>query len=148
MRAPLYTVFVRPLLQFFGFVFIVFFIVGELQGWYVGIPPETPMFLYKADHIVSSSRTTKLENSFLLDFNGDVKRGNVLVEVFFEVPASFQGQRKAGKSFRVFHKNFIEGDQIKLKKSIRKGVGRYTVRISYNDTTGIYKLRMPNSNDL
>lgn len=122
--------------------------MGELQGWYVGIPPEMPMFLYKADHVVSSSRTTKLENSFLLDFRGNVKRGNVLVEVFFEVPASFQGQTKAGKRYRVYHKDFIEGDEININKNIRKGVGRYTVKISYKDTTGIYKLRMPNSNDL
>jgi len=138
----------RSLLQFFGFLFIVFFMVGELQGWYVGFPPETPMLLYKADHIVSSSRTAKFENSFPLVLNGKVKRGEILVEVMFNIPASFQGQKNATSPVRIYHKTFYEGDDININKLLRKGSGRYTVRISYSDSTGIFKLKMPNSNDL
>ena len=137
----------RPLLQFFGFVFIVFFIVGELQGWYLGFPPETPMLLYKADQIVSSSRTAKFENSFPLDFKGKVKRGEILVEVLFNIPASFQGQKNATAPVRIYHKTFYEGDDINIDKLLRKGKGRYTVRISYSDSTGIFKLKMPNLDD-
>jgi hypothetical protein len=130
----------RPLLQFLGFCFIVFFAVGELQGWYVGFPPSSPMLLYKMDREVSIRRDVRLEDDFSFDLSGQVRDGSVQVEAYFEIPASFQQGTKGKAPKKVFDEVFSTGERIDISKLIKSGQGRYTVRIIYQDTTGVFRL--------
>lgn len=138
----------RPLLQFAGFCFIVFFIVGEFQGWYVGVPPNTPMYLYKADKTVNVVRDTHFMDSLDLNLRGKVNNGNVKVEVFFEIPSSFQAGT-AGKSPKlVFSEEFFAGQSINVFDTLKKGKGRYTIRFSYDEATGSFRLKLPPNSEL
>ncbi len=130
----------RPLLQFLGFCFIVFFIVGEWQGWYVGVPPSSPMFLYKMDKEVSIRRDVALEEDFSFDLSGRVRDGSIQVEAFFEIPASFQQGTKGKTAKKVFDEVFSTGESIDLGKTLKAGQGRYTIRIIYQDVTGMFRL--------
>jgi hypothetical protein len=130
----------RPLLQFLGFCFIVFFAVGEFQGWYVGFPPSSPMLLYKMDREVNIRRDVTLENDFSFDLRGRVRDGSVQVEAFYEIPPSFQQGGKGKLPKKVFDEVFSRGEQIDISKLIKSGQGRYTVRIVYHDTTGVFRL--------
>jgi hypothetical protein len=130
----------RPLLQFFGFCFIVFFAVGELQGWYVGFPPSSPMFLYKMDKEVNIRRDVRLEDDFDFDLSGKIRDGVVEVEAYFEIPPSFQQGTAGRKAKKVFDEIYSTGDDIDLSKILKSGQGRYTIRIIYQDVTGIFKL--------
>jgi hypothetical protein len=130
----------RPLLQFLGFCFIVFFIVGEWQGWYVGYPPSSPMLLYKMDREVSIRRDVKLEDDFSFDLRGRVRDGSVLVEAYFEVPSSFQQGTKGKSAKKVYDAAFSRGEVIDLSKILKSGQGRYTIRIMYQDATGVFRL--------
>lgn len=138
----------RPLLQFFGFCFIVFFAVGELQGWYVGVAPQTPMFLYKQDQTVNVKHDVELDKGLTFDLEGQVRHGKVRVEAYFEVPPSFQ-QGTQGKAARlVFEEEFSTGQHISLEETLNNGRGRYTVRIIYRDAIGIFKLGLPEGGTL
>ncbi len=130
----------RPLLQFLGFCFIVFFIVGEWQGWYVGVPPSSPMFLYKMDKEVNIRRDVRLEEDFNFNLSGRVRDGSVQVEAFFEVPVSFQQGTQGKKAKKVLDEVFSTGESIDLSKILKAGQGRYTIRIIYQDTTGVFRL--------
>lgn len=138
----------RPLLQFAGFCFIVFFLVGELQGWYVGMPPNTAMYLYKMDKVVSVVRDVKFTNELELGVDGKVNRGNVLVEVFFEIPPSFQSGTGGTKPKLIYSEEFYEGQRLNISEYLKKGKGRYTVRFTYVDATGSFQLKLPGKNEL
>jgi len=138
----------RPLLQFAGFCFIVFFIVGEFQGWYVGVPPTTPMYLYKSDKTVNITRDVRLLDSLDLNLRGKVGDGNVKVEVFFEIPSSFQAGT-AGKAAKlVFSEEFFPGQTVNVFDTVKRGKGRYTIRLSYEQMTGQLRLKLPPNSDL
>jgi hypothetical protein len=130
----------RPLLQFFGFCFIVFFVVGELQGWYVGFPPSSPMLLYKMNKEVTIKRDVKIEDKFDFNLSGKVRDGIVEVEAYFEVPPSFQQGTSGKQAKKVFNVIYSSGESIDLSKILKSGQGRYTIRILYQDVTGIFKL--------
>jgi hypothetical protein len=138
----------RPLLQFAGFCFIVFFAVGELQGWYVGMPPNTPMYLYKMDKTVNIVRDVKYADELDVSMNGKVNRGSVLVEVFFEIPPSFQNGSTGTKPKLLYSEEFYVGQRLNVAEYIKKGKGRYTVRLTYNDVTGTFKLKLPRESEL
>ncbi len=136
----------RPLLQFAGFCFIVFFIVGELQGWYVGLPPQSPMYLYKQDRVVNVQRDLLFADSFDVSLSGKVREGTVLVEVFHEIPPSFQAGTAGQLPKLVYSEEYYTGQNINLFDSYRSGKGRYTVRMTYEDAIGIFRLKVPNEN--
>ena len=138
----------RPLLQFFGFCFIVFFVVGEFQGWYVGYAPQTPMFLYKQDKTVNVKHDVELDSSLAFNLDGKVRDGSVRIEAYFEVPASFQ-QGSQGKAPRlVFEEEFTAGQFIDLDETLKNGRGRYTLRIVYRDAVGLFNLKIPEGGTL
>ena len=130
----------RPLLQFLGFCFIVFFTVGELQGWYIGVPPSSPMLLYKMDREVNIRRDVRLEDDFSFDLRGQVRDGSVEVEAFYEIPSSFQQGTQGKSAKKVFDEVYSTGETIDISKILKAGQGRYTVRIVYQDTTGVFRL--------
>lgn len=130
----------RALLQFLGFCFIVFFVVGEFQGWYVGMATQTPMLVYKMDKAVEVTRDVLYEDQFDFDLRGKVNDGTVRVEAFFEIPPSFQAGTAGKAPKKVFDEEFSTGQEIQLDKILKSGKGRYTVRILYEDVTGIFRM--------
>jgi hypothetical protein len=130
----------RALLQFLGFCFIVFFVVGEFQGWYVGMATQTPMLVYKVDKAVEVTRDVLYEDQFDFDLRGKVNDGIVRVEAFFEIPPSFQAGTAGKAPKKVFDKEFDTGQDIQLNEIIKSGKGRYTVRILYEGATGIFRM--------
>lgn len=118
----------------------MFFIVGEWQGWYVGFPPSSPMFLYKMNREVNIRRDVRLEDTFSFDLSGRVRDGMVQVEAYHEIPPSFQQGTQGQKAKKVFEQVFSPGEQIDLSKVIKSGQGRYTLRIIYQNTTGVFRL--------
>ena len=138
----------RPLLQFVGFCFIVFFIVGEFQGWYLGLPPQTPMYLYKMDKTVNITRDTHFNDALDLNMRGRVRRGNVTVEVYFEVPPSFQANSAGIAPKLIFSEAFYVGQTVSIFDTLDEGKGRYTLRIHYQDATGSFTLKLPSENQL
>ncbi|MCA9839533.1 MAG: hypothetical protein KC422_21670 [Trueperaceae bacterium] len=138
----------RPLLQFAGFCFIVFFIVGELQGWYVGMPPSSPMYLYKMDKTVNVVRDVKYVDELEFGMHGKASRGTVIVEVFFEIPPSFQSGTTGTTPKRIFSQEFFAGERIDISEFLKKGKGRYTVRLTYTDVTGTFRMELPKERDL
>jgi hypothetical protein len=135
-----YTGFMRALLQFLGFCFIVFFIVGEFRGVYAGIPLQSPMLLYKMDRAVEITRDVLYEDQFDFNLRGKVSDGVVRVEAFFEIPPSFQAGTAGRAPKKVFDQAFGTGENIQLNKILKSGKGRYTVRILYEKTTGIFRM--------
>ncbi len=135
-----YTGLMRALLQFLGFCFIVFFVVGEFQGWYVGLATQTPMLVYKVDKAVEVSRDVHFEDQFDFDLRGKVSDGVVRVEAFFEIPPSFQAGTAGKAPKKVFDETFATGQDIQIDKILKSGKGRYTVRILYEDATGIFRM--------
>jgi hypothetical protein len=130
----------RALLQFLGFCFIVFFIVGEFQGWYVGLPLQTPMLVYKVDKAVEVTRDVLYEDQLDFDLRGKVNDGVVRVEAFFEIPPSFQAGTAGKAPKKIFDEEFGTGQDIQLGKILKAGKGRYTVRILYDKATGIFRM--------
>lgn len=130
----------RALLQFLGFCFIVFFIVGEFRGIYAGMPLQTPMLLYKGEQAVEVSRDVLYEDTFNFDLRGKVNNGVVRVEAFFEIPPSFQAGTAGKAPKKVFEQEFGTGENIQLSEILKSGKGRYTVRILYDNTTGIFRM--------
>ncbi|MGL4608470.1 MAG: hypothetical protein ACRCYY_02125 [Trueperaceae bacterium] len=129
----------RPFLQFLGFCFIVFFIVGEFQGWYAGVATRTPMFLYKMTRDVEVTREVS-EDELNLRFSGKVRDGTVGLEVYFEIPPSFQGGTIGKPPKKIFEEAFLTGQTIDLQETLKSGKGRYIVRIIYNQATGTFRL--------
>ncbi len=130
----------RALLQFLGFCFIVFFIVGELRGIYAGMATQTPMLLYKGTQAVEVSRDVLYEDDFDFDIKGKVNDGTVRVEAFFEIPPSFQAGTAGRAPKKVFEQEFGTGENIQLNEILKSGKGRYTVRILYDKATGIFRM--------
>lgn len=139
----------RGLLQFLVFLAIVFFVVGEFfGGWYLGVPPQTPMFLYKKDHTVTRSRRTTTAESFTFSLNGKVRRGTVTVEGYFQKPSSFQSGTEAGPRRKVFEEVYLVGQTINLIETMEEGQGVYEVRMIYDDATGLFTLELPEAGTL
>jgi hypothetical protein len=135
-----YTGLMRALLQFLGFCFIVFFIVGEFRGWYVGMATQTPMLLYKGSQAVEVTRDVLYEDQFDFDLRGKINNGNVHVEAFFEIPPSFQAGTTGKAPKKVFDETYSIGQDIQLNEILKSGKGRYTVRIIYENVTGIFRM--------
>lgn len=133
----------RPLLQFLGFCIIVFFVVGEFQGWYVGFAPNTPMFVYKMDRVVTVRRDVNYDSEMPFKLDGRVRNGEVRVQAFFEVPPSFQRGTSGSQPRQIFDQEFSAGQTIRLNESLRGGQGRYTIRMTYTEATGLFRLDVP-----
>ena len=138
----------RDFLVFLVFCAVIFFGVGEWRGWYVGIPPQTPIFAYKTTTDASYVRRVSSADGFPLILNGEVKRGTLTVEGTYEKPSSFQ-TGKAGRPERVmFRQTYYEGEEVDLSQMLKRGQGIYRVKLTLEDASGTFRLDLPTGDQL
>src|SRR5690606_12901738 len=138
----------RDLLGFLLVLAAVFFIVGETRGWYLGIPTQTPILLYKKDHTAETSRRTVMRDDMPVSFSGQVRRGSVTLTVRYEQPASFQTGRAGRSAVTLFERSYRQGENIAFSEVFDAGGGVYTVQVNYQDATGLFRLNMPGGSEL
>ena len=138
----------RDLLGFLLVLAVVFFVVGELRGWYIGVPTQTPIVLYKKDFSAETTRRTVMRDDMPIRFSGLVRRGSVTVNVLYERPDSFQTGREGRAQVSLFERSYRQGENIVFDELFEAGGGVYTVRVTYADTTGVFRLTMPGGSEL
>lgn len=137
--------------QFLGFlvvVAIVLFAIGEWRGLYLGILGQTPVLAYKSDAQVESTRRTINRDSLPVSLTGEVRAGSLDVFVVFERPQSFQTGAAALPAQTVFERTYRAGERVALNELIQEGSGVYTVRLEFEQGTGLFRLRLPASSEL
>ncbi|UCH26742.1 MAG: hypothetical protein JSV66_03590 [Trueperaceae bacterium] len=127
---------------------VVFFGVGEWRGWYLGVPAQTPMFIYKKDHVALATRRTINTEHLPFEVSGKVQRGNVKLEVLYELTASFQNRTKGAPERSLFEQVYTKGQTIAINERFEAGKGIYRVRLTFSDATGLFSLKLPTSSQL
>jgi hypothetical protein len=122
---------------------VIFFGVGEWRGWYLGVPSQTPVFVYKKDHVANASRRTINLDHLPLDVSGKVQQGKVTVSVYFERPFSYQTGQQPQAETKVFEQSFGQGQRVMLRQDIARGEGIYRIELAFEDATGLFKVRLP-----
>ncbi len=138
----------RDLIGFLLILVIVFFVVGELRGWYLGVPTQTPIFVYKKDFAATTQRRTILRTDMPLRFTGTVNRGTVAISVTYERPESFQTGQQAAATRVIFERTFTTGQRAFVDEIFTNGGGIYRVTVTYQDATGLFRLELPGGQDL
>jgi hypothetical protein len=138
----------RDFLIFVAILAAVFFGIGEWQGWYLGIPGQTPVFVYKKDAAGELTRRTINRNDFPFEVSGTVRRGKVTVEGYYQQGASFQANTPAGPEQRVFKREYGVGQRIDLQDTMRQGTGYYRIRLVFEDATGLFRVKVPRGSEL
>ncbi len=138
----------RGLLTFLVILAVIFFAVGETRGWYLGFPTQTPILVYKMDHVAQTTRRTVSRNDMPVRFSGEVRRGSVTLQVRYQRPSSFQTGQGAGAPQTLFEETWQQGQRIAFDRLFERGGGDYTVTVTYTDATGLFRLEMPNGVDL
>lgn len=138
----------RGFLTFLVIAAIVFFAVGETHGWYLGIPSHTPVFVYKMTASGQASRQTFNVDALPVKLTGTVRHGSVEVKVVFQTPESFQSMKPAGPDDTIFEQTYSKGQRIAIDRKFEGGKGDYTVVLNFTDATGLFRLVVPNENQL
>lgn len=138
----------RDLLGFLLVLAAIFFVVGELRGWYLGVPTQTPILLYKQDFVAETSRRTVTRDDMPVRFTGEVRRGTVTLDVLYERPSSFQTGQVGRPQVSLFQRSYRQGESIALDEVFEAGSGVYTVKVEYLDATGLFRLTMPGGSEL
>ncbi|HET9027761.1 MAG TPA: hypothetical protein VFN07_09580 [Trueperaceae bacterium] len=138
----------RGFIGFLVIVAIIFFAVGETRGWYLGLPGQTPILVYKKDFTSTTSRRTTQRTDMPVRFTGEVKRGTVEVEVRYQRPESFQTGAAAGPETKIFEATYVKGQRVALDRVFENGGGVYTVIVRYQDATGIFTMTLPGGSEL
>ncbi len=138
----------RDLIIFVLILVGIFFAIGEWRGWYLGIPNQTPIFVYKNDHHARTPVRTVTRSDMPIEVSGEVRRGTVRVQVLFESPASFQTGAAAQPQRTVFDQTFSRGQRIALNQVFAEGRGIYTIAMTYNDASGTFRINYPISSQL
>ena len=138
----------RDFLIFLVFCAVVFFGVGEWRGWYVGVPPQTPIFAYKTTTDASYVRRVTSASGLPLELSGEVKRGTLTVEGTFEKPSSFQTGTAGGPERVVFREVYYKGDEVNLSQLLKRGQGIYRVNLILEDASGTFRLDLPTGDQL
>lgn len=138
----------RDLLGFILVLAVVFFVVGEFRGWYLGVPTQTPILLYKKDFTAETTRRTVMRDDMPVRFSGLVRRGSVTVTVLYERPDSFQTGQQGRAEVSLFERTYRQGENIVLDELFDSGGGIYTVRVDYQDATGLFRLSLPGGSEL
>jgi hypothetical protein len=126
----------------------IFFAIGEWRGWYLGIPNQTPIFLYKNDHVARTPIRTVTRDDMPIAVSGQVRRGTVRVQVLFESPASFQTGAAPQPQRGIFDQTFTRGQRLAIDEVFREGRGIYTVVMTYADASGTFRISYPVSSQL
>lgn len=138
----------RGFLTFLVILAIVFFAVGETAGWYLGIPSQTPVFVYKRTATGRASRQAFNVDAVPIRLTGAVRHGSVEVKITFQQPSSVQSNTQAGPLNTLLDRTYQTGQHIAVNQSFKAGKGVYTVVLSFKDATGLFRLYMPNENQL
>lgn len=138
----------RGFIGFLVIVAIVFFAVGETRGWYIGIPAQTPILVYKKDFVATTTRRTTQRTDMPVSFTGEVRNGKVTVEVRYQRPNSFQTGAASGPETKVFEATYGKGQRVAVDRVFENGGGVYTVLVKYEDATGLFNLTLPGGPDL
>lgn len=134
----------RGLIQFAIFLVIVFFVVGEFfGGWYLGVPPHTPLLVYKKTHTATEARRTTTAQEFPFSFEGRLRQGRLTIEGSYERPDSFQTGQRGTAERVVFRQEFREGEPINVAQILKQGSGIYRIRLIFEDATGTFDLELP-----
>jgi len=139
---------VRDFLGFLLILAVIFFVVGEISGWYVGVASQTPILVYKKDFTAETSRRTVLREDMPVRFTGLVRRGAVTVTVFYERPESFQTGRQGQARTVLYERAFRVGERIFIDEDFTSGPGVYSVGVQYADATGVFRLTLPGGTEL
>jgi hypothetical protein len=131
------------LFKFIAVAAIIFFGVGEWQGWYVGLATQTPVLVYKKDYTHTHTRQTTHAESYEFTLSGRLRQGNLIVEASYERPPSVQTSRQGEPERRVFRQEFRAGEPIVLSENLRNGAGIYRIRLIFDDATGSLRLKVP-----
>ena len=126
----------------------VFFVVGESHGWYLGVPSHTPVFVYKITASGKATRQTFNTDALPVRMSGRVRHGSLEVKVIFQRPESFQTSRQAGSDRPLFDHTYQAGDVVAIDQSFKGGKGDYTVQLDFHDATGLFRLNLPDENQL
>lgn len=138
----------RDFLVFSVVAGILFLAVGEWRGWYLGIPSQTPMYVYKKDHVAAATRRTINLDRMPVRVTGSVQQGEVTVSVYHERPFSYQTSQPAKPETKVFERKFSRGQRIALNESINQGYGFYRVQLEFDDATGYFSVKLPTNAEL
>jgi len=138
----------RGLIAWIVILTIVFFAVGETTGWYLGVPSHTPVFVYKKTASGEATRQTFNTDALPVRISGKVRRGSVEVKVIFQRPESFQSGAQAGPDDTMFDRTYQAGEVVAIDQSFKGGKGDYTVKLQFEDATGLFRLRVPAENEL
>lgn len=136
------------LLRFLIVVAIIFFGIGEWQGWFLGVTGQTPLLVYKKDHVAESTRRTVMRDDMPINITGNVKNGSVTVRIHYERPASIQTSAQALPERMVFERAFHKGQRIALNEIVEEGRGNYRTEIAFENATGVFNLKLPASSEL
>jgi hypothetical protein len=139
---------VRDIVIFLLILVGIFFAVGEWRGWYLGVPGNTPVVLYKKDHYARTPVRTVVRNDMPVRIEGQVRQGTVRVQVFYERPASFQTNEPAQPERLVFEQTYARGQRVALNEVFSYGRGIYTVAMTYDDASGTFRFTFPRPSEL
>jgi len=148
LHMPGYNLNVRDFLGFLVILAVIFFVVGEISGWYLGVAAQTPIVVYKKDFTADTTRRTVMREDMPVKFTGQVRRGAVTVRVYYERSESFQTGREGQARTVLFERTFRVGEGIFLDETFAAGGGLYTVSVDYQDATGIFRMTLPGGTEL
>ena len=138
----------RGFLIFLVLVIGIFFGVGEWQGWYAGVPSQTPVLVYKKDRLASATRRVVSEESLDFNLEGKLRQGTLTVKGYHQQVASFQSGSRSGPERLLFEETFTEGQTLKVSETLSAGKGAYRLDLIFEDATGMVTLKLPKSTDL
>src|SRR5690606_36425145 len=104
---------------------------------------QTPILLYKMDHVAETSRRTVMREDMPVRFSGLVRRGSVSVTVLHERPARFQPGAQGRPETTVFERTYRTGEQIALNEVFQPGGGECRLEVAYQAAPGVFRLHMP-----
>jgi hypothetical protein len=139
---------VRDIIVFLLILTGLFFAVGEWRGWYLGVPGQTPVLLYKMDHRARTQVRTVTRSDMPISITGRVQAGTVKVQVFYERPASFQTNAPGLPERKLFETTYARGQHIGLSERFAEGHGIYTIVMTYDDASGTFRFGLPRPSEL
>jgi hypothetical protein len=138
----------RDLIVFLLILTGIFFAIGEWRGWYLGVPNQTPVYVYKKDHYARVPIRTVTRSDMPIAIDGQVRQGTVRVQILFESPASFQTGAAAVPERVVFEQAFGRGQRVTLDQTFNEGRGIYVIALTFEDASGTFRIRHPVSSQL
>jgi hypothetical protein len=139
---------VRDIVVFLLILVGLYVAVGEWRGWYLGVPGQTPVVLYKKDHVARTPVRTVARSDMPIAISGRVTRGSVKVQVFYERPTSFQTNAPGLPERLLYEATFSRGQLITLNQVFSEGRGIYTIAVTYVDASGTFRFQLPRPSEL